>query len=208
MNRKFLISAAILVAMGCSIAEAQPLPPPGPDPYGYYSQYDLSGYYDQQGRYRPLSGSGPDYAPPPPMGYYKPGRYEADCKRGNATAGTIFGALAGGLLGGAVSRGNGGAMIGGAVLGGLLGNVISRDIACEDQPYAYRVYADGLNGDLGRRYDWRHDRAYGYFTPEREFRRDGRVCRSFTETSYRPDGRSFTRSGTACRQVDGNWRFD
>ena len=44
--------------------------------------------------------------------------------------------------------------------------------------------------------------------PSREFRRGGMVCREFTETSYRPDGRSFTRTGTACRQDDGNWRFD
>lgn len=207
MNSKILMSAAMLLAMGASIAQAQPAP--GPDPYGYYSQYDQNGYYDRDGRYRPMYGPRPGYAPPPPaMGYYEPGRYEAECNRGNAAAGTIFGALAGGLLGGLASHGKGGAVAGGAILGGILGNVISRDIACDDQPYAYRVYADGLNGDLGRRYDWRHDRAYGYFTPMREFRRGGTVCRTFTETSYRPDGRSFTRSGTACRQTDGNWRFD
>lgn len=205
MNRKILISTAILAAMGCSIAQAQPMP--GPDPNGYYSQYDQNGYYDREGRYRPLSGS-PYAAPPPQMGYYEPGRYESECNRGNAAAGTIFGALAGGLLGGIASHGKGGAVIGGAVLGGILGNVISRDISCEDQPYAFRTYADGLNGDLGRRYEWRHNRAYGYFTPQREFRRGNVVCREFSETSYRPDGRSFTRSGTACRQTDGNWRFD
>lgn len=205
MNRKSLIGAAILIVMGCQSAVAQPLPQ-RPDPNGYYSEQDRNGYYDREGRYRPLSG--PAYAPPPPTGYYESGRYEAECNRGNAAAGTIFGALAGGLLGSLASRGQGGAVIGGAILGGVLGNVISRDIACEDQPYAFRVYADGLNGDLGRRYDWRHDRAYGYFTPMREFHRDGLVCRTFTETSYRPDGRSFTRTGTACRQTDGNWRFD
>ncbi|MBN9555704.1 MAG: hypothetical protein J0H61_13715 [Alphaproteobacteria bacterium] len=73
---------------------------------------------------------------------------------------------------------------------------------------AFRVYADGLNGNLGQRYEWRHDRAHGYFTPTREFRRRGMVCREFTETSYRPDGRSFTRSGSACRETGGHWRFD
>ena len=208
MIKKFMLSAAIAVAIGCPTAEAQPVPQ-GPDPYGYYSQYDQNGYYDRQGRYRPLPGNGHAYgAPPPPMGYYEPGRYEAECRRGNAAAGTIFGAIAGGLLGGAASHGRGGAVIGGAILGGLLGNVIARDIDCDDQPYAFRVYADGLNGDLGRRYEWRHGDAFGYFTPRREFRRGNVVCREFGETSYRPDGRSFTRSGTACRQVDGNWRFD
>lgn len=205
-----LMTGAALLAMS-SFASAQPMPPPGNDPYGYYSQYDREGYYDRQGHYRhirrPDEGYGPP-PPPPPPAYYEQGRYEQDCRRGNTAAGTIFGALAGGLIGGAASHGNGGAVVGGAVLGGLLGNVVSQDIDCNDQPEAFRVYATGLNGDVGRRYEWHHDRAYGYFTPVREYRRGGVICRDFTETSYRPDGRSFTRSGTACRQTDGNWRFD
>ena len=203
---KHILTGAALIAMG-SVAMAQPMPPPGGDPSGYYSQYDHNGYYDRDGRYRRIR-EVPPPPPPPPPAYYEQGRYEQDCHRGNSAAGTIFGAIAGGLIGGAASHGNGGAVAGGAILGGLLGNAVSQDIDCDDQPYAYRVYAGGLNGDLGRRYEWRHDRAYGYFTPVREFRRGDTVCRDFTETSYRADGRSFTRSGTACRQVDGNWRFD
>jgi surface antigen len=221
-KRIILMATAAVMAMS-SVAMAQPMPPPpGNDPYGYYSQYDQQGYYDRQGHYQRMRGRdrdrdrGPDqqgYGPPPPPppgpgAYYQQGRYEQDCRRGNAAAGTIFGALAGGLIGGAASRGNGGAVVGGAVLGGLLGNAVSQDIDCNDQPYAFRIYADGLNGDIGRRYEWRNGGAYGYFTPVREFRRGGVICRDFTETSYRPDGRTFTRSGTACRQTDGNWRFD
>ncbi len=217
--KSILMTAAAVLAITTVAAHAQPAPP-GNDPYGYYSQYDQNGYYDRDGRYHRIRqrdfDNGPPpppaaYGPPPPPpggGYYEQGRYEADCHRGNAAAGTIFGALAGGLIGGAASHGNGGAVIGGAVLGGLLGNTVSRDIDCDDQPYAFRIYADGLNGDLGRRYDWRHGGSYGYFTPMREYRRGGLVCRDFTETSYRPDGRSFTRTGSACRQADGNWRFD
>ena len=117
------------------------------------------------------------------------------------------GALAGGLIGGAASHGNGGAVVGGAVLGGLLGNTISRDVDCDDQPVAFRVYADGLNGPIGMRSEWHNRSNYGYFTPTREFRRDGMICRDFTETSWR-GGQSFTHEGTACRQPDGNWRFD
>jgi surface antigen len=211
-------------------AQPYPGPPPQPDPNGYYSQYDRNGYYDRDGRYQRTSPNYPNYpdnydnapppppgpppgyadvpAPPPPPGaYYEPGRYENNCHRGNPAAGTIFGALAGGLLGSAASRGNGGAVVGGAVLGGVLGNTISREIDCDDQPYAFQVYAEGLNGDVGRRYEWRHGDAYGYFTPTREFRRGGAVCRNFTETSYR--GRN-TREhdGTACRSRDGHWHFD
>ncbi|MGZ5928750.1 MAG: RT0821/Lpp0805 family surface protein, partial [Rhizomicrobium sp.] len=100
-----------------------------------------------------------------------------------------------------------GAVVGGAVLGGLLGNTVSKDIDCDDQPYAFRVYSDGLNGDVGRRYDWNHGQARGYFQPTREYRRGGVVCRDFTETTYRGN-QELTRNGTACRAQDGNWRFD
>lgn len=98
-------------------------------------------------------------------------------------------------------------MVGGAVLGGLLGNTISRDISCDDQPYAFRTYSTGLNGDIGRRYEWNHGQTRGYFMPTREYRRAGTTCRDFTETTYR-DGRELTRTGTSCRAQDGNWRFD
>jgi surface antigen len=111
------------------------------------------------------------------------------------------------LIGSAVSQGNGGAVVGGAVLGGLLGNTVSKDIDCDDQPYAFRVYSDGLNGDVGRRYDWNHGQARGYFQPTREYRRGGVVCRDFIETTYRGN-QELTRNGTACRAQDGNWRFD
>ena len=140
--------------------------------------------------------------------YYRRGAYEQNCQRGNAAAGTIFGALAGGLIGNAAGNGNGGAVIGGVVLGGLLGNTIAKDIDCNDQPYAFGVYTNGLNGQVGRRYDWDRGASRGYFTPVREYRRRGVVCRDFTTTTYRR-GREITRTGTACRDVrDGNWRFD
>ncbi|HWY63571.1 MAG TPA: RT0821/Lpp0805 family surface protein, partial [Rhizomicrobium sp.] len=91
--------------------------------------------------------------------------------------------------------------------GGVLGNTVSKDIDCDDQPYAFRTYSDGLNGDVGRRYDWNHGQARGYFQPTREYQRQGVQCRDFTETTYR-DGRELTHNGTACRANDGQWRFD
>ena len=140
-------------------------------------------------------------------GFYEQGRYESNCRQGNTAAGTVFGALAGGLLGSAATHGNGAGVVGGAVLGGVLGNTIARDIDCEDHPDAFQVYATGLNGDIGRRYEWRHGDSYGYFTPVREFRRRDELCREFTETSYRR-GRPVSRNGVACRQGEGHWRFD
>jgi hypothetical protein len=50
----------------------------------------------------PAYGGGDNNPPPPPSGsYYRQGDYERSCHQGNAAAGTIFGAVAGGLIGGA-----------------------------------------------------------------------------------------------------------
>lgn len=210
-----LVAASGMLAFGPTSISAQPYPgTPGPDPYGYYSQHDRGGYFDRNGQYHKIyQAPPPAYAVPalpPPQASgvdYEQGRYESDCHKGNAVAGTVFGALAGGLLGSAASHGNAGAVVGGAVVGGLLGNTISHEIDCEDQPYAFNVYATGLNGEIGHRYEWRHGEARGEFTPVREFRRRGEVCREFREVSYR--GReAHSHDGIACRREDGHWRFD
>jgi surface antigen len=184
------------------------------NPNGYYSQSDRSGYYARDGSYRRMQeeqrredAREERREAREERNYYRQGAYEQSCQRGNAVAGTIFGAAAGGILGSSVSRGNGGAVVGGAVLGGLLGNTISRDIDCNDQPYAFNVYSNGLNGQVGRRYDWNRGPNRGYFQPTREFRRSGTVCREFIATSYRGN-REMRRQGVACRASDGNWRFD
>ena len=90
---------------------------------------------------------GPGYYGPPPRRYHE-GDYEDSCRRDNNTAGTLFGMLAGGLIGSAASHGNGGAVVGGAILGGIFGNAVTHDMPCEDHPYAFRVYAQGLDGDI------------------------------------------------------------
>lgn len=219
--RNIILATAAAATLAATQVAAQPRwVPPGNDPDGYYSDADHNGYYDRDGRYHRIRGYDRDYRdrgyrdygppppPPAPAAYYEQGRYEANCRSGNATAGTIFGALAGGLIGGAASRGNGGAIAGGVIVGGLLGNVIGRDIDCEDQPVAFRVYSQSLNGDIGRPYEWSNRGNRGTFTSVREYRRGGEICRDFTETSYR-GGQSLTRSGVACRDAGtGHWRFD
>ena len=139
--------------------------------------------------------------------YSTPARYDPDCRQGNTTAGTIFGALTGGILGSVASHGNAAAVVGGAVIGGVLGNTIAHEIDCRDQPYAFRTYTIALNGDVGRVYRWRHGDAYGRFTPTREFHRRGLVCRNFVEATYR-GGETWSHPGTACRERDGQWHFD
>lgn len=226
--KRILSATTALVMIFGAVSAAPPAPPQndhgpqGRDPYGYYSVMDQEGFYDRDGHYvrfadqrrvpRERADDGPGAAPPARI--YSRGDYESRCKRGNTAAGTIFGAIAGGLIGGAASSGrhhgaDAGAVIGGIILGGLIGNAVTRDLPCEDHGHAFRTYADGLNGRVGMRYSWRNDETgdYGYFTPEREFNRERVVCRSFHETTY-INGRRFDRSGTACRQDDGNWHFD
>ena len=236
MRKMLLAATAIALVFGAMPASAQSGNGPPSDPNGYYSQSDHDGYYDRDGHYVRTNGQGQDQngngpsdqgpnSGPPDQGYdnggpppspYQQGAYEDNCRRSNNAAGTIFGAIAGGLLGSALSHGHawhghgnnqGGAIVGGAIVGGMLGNAVTRDMPCEDHGTAFQVYAEGLDGEIGHRYEWRHGDDYGYFVPEREFRRDGYVCRSFTETTY-THGHNFTRSGTACRMRDGNWRFD
>jgi surface antigen len=213
MKTRIAIMAAAALCVTSLAASAQNYGPRDPD--GYYSQSDQRGYYDHNGRYHQMRAQydrrdgydrGDNRDGPSPA-YYRQGEYEQNCQRGNVAAGTIFGAVAGGLIGSAVSHGNGGAVIGGAVLGGVLGNTVSKDIACDDQPYAFSTYSQGLNGDIGRRYDWNHGQSRGYFQPTREYQRQGIQCRDFTETTYR-DGQELSHNGTACRANDGQWRFD
>jgi surface antigen len=143
------------------------------------------------------------------LGLGTTGAFADECSGRDHTGGTILGAIAGGVLGGAASHGNGGAVIGGALLGGLAGNAIARDMDCEDRPYAARTYHDSFSGPVGRRYSWSRGPDRGYVVTTREYRRRGEICRDFTQVVYRR-GREFTRDGTACRSLRGgrdDWRF-
>ncbi|HEX2759022.1 MAG TPA: glycine zipper domain-containing protein [Rhizomicrobium sp.] len=142
------------------------------------------------------------------LGFGSTAAFADECSGRDHTSGTILGAIAGGVLGGAVSKGNGGAVIGGALLGGLAGNAISRDMDCEDRPYAARTYQESFAGPVGHRYSWNHGRNRGYVVTNREYRARGELCRDFTQVVYRR-GREFTRQGTACRPLrdGGDWAF-
>jgi surface antigen len=217
--RQILLGAATIAVFASGKAWAQPgWVPPGNDPGGYYSDADHGGYYDRDGHYRRIHyrdlgdygppPGGPGYGPPPPPAYGPPPAQVRDCRSDNRATGTVLGAIAGGLIGGFASHGNGLATVGGVIGGGVLGNVIAGDMDCEDQAQAYPIYVDALNGDIGRPYEWRRGPNRGTFTPTREFRRGGQICREFTETTWR-GGRSSTRNGVACRDMGNNgWRFD
>lgn len=129
-----------------------------------------------------------------------------ECSGRDHSTGTVLGALGGGLLGGFASHGNGLGIIGGAILGGLAGNAISRDMDCDDRPYAARSYQQSFSGPVGRRYDWNRGPNHGYVVTTREYYRGPRLCRDFTQVVYR-HGRQFARDGTACRRRNGEWDF-
>jgi len=225
-TRTMLLAAVATIAIGAGAAFAEP--PDGPDPDGYYSHSDRDGYYDRDGHYhhftdadRPPPPDADDRGPPPPDAddrgppdegrgppprYYREGAYERDCHAGTA-AGTVFGAAGGGLIGGVASHGNPAAIVGGILLGGLFGHAVSHDIDCDDQRYAFNVYADGLNGDIGHRYDWSHGDSRGYFTPTREYSEHGMRCREFTTVTWR-HGEELRHDGSACYGRDGYWHFD
>ncbi|HSZ73712.1 MAG TPA: RT0821/Lpp0805 family surface protein [Rhizomicrobium sp.] len=134
--------------------------------------------------------------------------YGDDCRQQNTTTGTVLGAIAGGILGGAVSHGNGGAVVGGVILGGLAGNAIGHDMDCQDRPYAFRVYNEAFVGPVGRRYEWDNPRtgAHGWIVTSREYWDHGYLCRDFREVTFR-NGQKFRRDGEACREQDGGWHF-
>jgi surface antigen len=133
------------------------------------------------------------------------GAWADDC-HDNRAAGTVLGAIAGGLIAGGASHGNGGAIAGGVIFGGLAGNALSRDIDCEDRDYAGRAYEDAFDGDVGERYEWqgRHGN-HGYIVVNREYREDGRRCKDFTQVVWH-HGDRFSRDGTACRR-HGEWEI-
>jgi surface antigen len=141
------------------------------------------------------------------MGFGAGGAYADECSGRDHAGGTIVGGILGGVLGGAVTHGNAGGVIGGALLGGLAGNAVSRDMECEDRPYAARTYNDSFSGAVGRRYSWNRGPDRGYVVTTREYRRGREICRDFTQVVYRR-GREATRDGTACRDPrGGDWRF-
>jgi len=229
-------AAAMALGAGVAFAQP-PDSPPDPNGYyspsdrdGYYDRDGHYHHYTDANRPPPDDRGPPpdadDRGPPPPDGdyrgpppppdadddrgppprYYHEGDYERDCHAGNA-AGTVFGAAGGGLIAGAASHGNPAAIVGGILLGGLFGHAVTHDLDCDDQRYAFNEYAVGLNGDIGRRYEWRHGEAYGYFTPTREYGDHGLRCREFTTVTYR-HGEEYRHDGAACYGRDGYWHFE
>ena len=124
------------------------------------------------------------------------------------TAGTVLGAIGGGLLGSQVGGGSGRLIATGVgvLLGAAIGNNIGQSLDRADQNYlgnaSYRAFETGYpqrwnNPDSGN---------YGTVEPGQGYQSRGRYCREYQQTVY-IGGRPEKAYGTACRQPDGSWQI-
>jgi surface antigen len=212
--KSYLLVVASALLLGSQIAVAQPSYDSNDRRGGYQGGY--SNGYDQR-QHDPNRGDnrqgGYQEGYRGDQQYARGGRAFGDCRhdqQNRQATNAAIGAAAGGLLGNqAAGRGSrSGGTIAGVLLGAVAGYALTQDVDCNDRNFAEPTYSRGLEGPVGRRYDWRNDqdRDYGNFTPTREYARDNYTCRDWVSTTYR-DGRRARRSGSACRYEDGNWYF-
>lgn len=128
---------------------------------------------------------------------------------GQQAAGTVAGAILGGVLGNQLFKGERAlGTAAGVVLGGMLGNRLSRDNC--DQYYASTAYYDAFqNTDPYDRVNWRNPQSgsYGYIEPAEYYRdRRGRECRDYIQEIY-VNGRRDYAEGVACRSRNGQWQI-
>ncbi len=207
LNKTSLLLASALVALSAGAAAAEPS-------YGNSSQNQpaySNGYnygYDDGVARRERNAEYRNETYRQQIRYQRGDNYYGSDCGSNATAGTVIGAIAGGVIGNQFGQGSGrtAATLGGVILGGLAGNSIARDMDCNDRRSAMSSYRDGFAGRVGQRHSWRNadNGNYGSMTPTRQYARNGETCRDYRETSYR-GSQKYDRTGTACRQSDGNW---
>jgi surface antigen len=125
----------------------------------------------------------------------------------NQDVGTLSGAVAGGLLGSTVGRGNGQLLAVGAgtLMGAYLGGSIGKNM--DDQDRA-RTNAALENNNVGQPAYWRNQNTGVDYkvTPVKNVTHNGnRYCREYTTTAIIA-GKTQQVYGTACRQPDGTWK--
>lgn len=130
---------------------------------------------------------------------------------GREAAGTIAGAIIGGVIGNNVFKGERGlGTVAGVILGGVAGNQLAKSGDSCDQYYASNAYYDAFeNRDPYERVSWRNPRSgtYGYIEPADYYQdRRGRDCRNYTQEIYVNGHRDYA-EGVACRGRDGQWQI-
>ncbi|MBI4117985.1 MAG: glycine zipper 2TM domain-containing protein [Parcubacteria group bacterium] len=129
----------------------------------------------------------------------------------NQQAGTVLGAIAGGLAGAQFGRGTG-QLVGvgiGTLLGAAIGGELGRSVDATDRRLMHQTTERALN-DTPRNTTttWRNPDTghYGTVTPTNTTEpRSGVYCREYQQT-VTVGGQTQNAFGTACRQPDGQWR--
>jgi len=138
------------------------------------------------------------------------------------TAGTLFGAATGAILGAAIgsktkchgyhcrSKTSGNAIVIGALAGGILGNAVGRSMDERDRRAYLRTYNDALEYNRSGQPSYWHNPDsgnYGSVVPSQAYeRRPGEYCREYQQT-ITVGGRREEGYGTACRRPDGSWEI-
>lgn len=122
-------------------------------------------------------------------------------------AGTIIGAIAGGLVGSQFGSGSGRLIATGvgAVAGAALGQGVGRSLDGRDRQQM--SYASTRAMETGYEQDWYNDQSgnYGTVSPGRSYKSAQGYCREYQQTVY-IGGEPQQAYGTACRQPDGQWQ--
>src|SRR4029453_14485857 len=125
-------------------------------------------------------------------------------------AGTLVGAVAGGLIGSQFGGGTGeriAAGLAGAALGGVIGNRIGAGLGGGDKRRAYAAQMQALeSGRSGTAVGWKNPDSgrYGSIVPGPAYQSNGLQCRPYTHTIYIA-GKPQVARGNACRNPDGTW---
>lgn len=136
--------------------------------------------------------------------------YGSQCSEQNATASAVVASFQDALVANEfIPAKSGHALIGGIVLDKNAESGVAANISCQDRPAAFGAYVKALNGALGQAVTWKNERgtAFEKVTIVRDYHNGAMVCRDF-KLEGSAGGRPYSRAGTACRHMDGNWHFE
>lgn len=127
------------------------------------------------------------------------------------TAGTLGGAILGGVAGSQFGGGRGRLVATGAgtLLGALIGNEIGASLDKADRTYLTTAATKAQTAPIGQRIAWRNpgSRNQGWVPPIRDgYSTQGSYCREYQSTIV-IGGRTQEGHGTACQEPDGTWRI-
>lgn len=126
------------------------------------------------------------------------------------TAGTVLGAVGGGLAGSTIGSGSGRLIAVGAstLLGAFIGKSVGESLDRADVNYANQAQAKAHTAPIGQQIAWSNPESghSGTITPRREGNDSaGNYCREYQQT-VQVGGKTEQAYGTACRQADGSWK--